>query len=353
MIDRTKSAFSSESPTSPRAISGSWLDRQLSPSLAATQRRLGTRAFAVASACVLASATGAAVLASFSAGNWAAVPGSNIVAATLAATASLVTASVFYQLLRQQHTCRVQAASAIAHNNIEWLALLGKLIELRDPETNGHNLRVALYTLMFAEALSMSPKEIVRATKGALLHDIGKLVAPDCILGKPGPLNPEERRVMEMHVQHGLNLVAQAEVLTDAIPVISAHHERYDGKGYKLGLQGEDIPYEARVFALIDVFDALTSRRVYKPALTVPEALAIMAEQRGAHFDPVLLDRFIELAPTLASRLPREEAALTSLLLQRLLPYIDFFTHMEPLLAGARYDFVAPSSAGWQLNENQ
>jgi len=105
-------------------------------------------------------------------------------------------------------------------------ALLGKLIKLRDPETNGHSLRVALYTVMFSEALEMSPNAVVRAAKGAFLHDIGKLVVPDCVLGKPGPLDPEETRTMEKHVRYGLDLIMQAAELSDAVPVVSAHHER-------------------------------------------------------------------------------------------------------------------------------
>jgi putative nucleotidyltransferase with HDIG domain len=169
----------------------------------------------------------------------------------------------------------------------------------------------------------------VRATKGALLHDVGKLAVPDHILGKPGPLTPEERTEMEQHVGYGLEIVSQSHFLQEAALVVGGHHEHYDGTGYPSGLKGEAIPREGRLFALVDVFDALTSVRVYKLALGIEEALAIMAGGRGAHFDPALFDRFQEMARDLARRLPQDETALTALLIDRLLPYLDRFVHFE------------------------
>lgn len=329
----TDSAISSAPSTLRKTLSGRWLDRQLVPSLAAIQRRLEKQAFVAALACALASATGAAVCVSAAAHGWIAGLDGYTFATILAITASLVTAAGFYPFLRHKHAWFLRAASTVAHINIEWLALVGKLIELRDPETNGHNLRVTLYSVMFAEALGMSSEAVVRIIKGALLHDIGKLVVPDHILGKPGPLNPEERKAMETHVQYGLDLVAQAEVLNEAVPVVAAHHERYDGSGYPLGLRGDEIPYEAKVFALIDVFDALTSQRCYKPAFSVTDALTLMIQERGSHFDPALFDRFICLAPAFAHGLPREEAALMNLLQDCLQPYLEHFTHIQPVFA--------------------
>jgi HD-GYP domain-containing protein (c-di-GMP phosphodiesterase class II) len=247
-------------------------------------------------------------------------------------TVSLLTAAGLYPTLRRREDGLLKDASTIAHNNIEVLALLGKLVELHDPDTNGHNLRVSLYSVMFCEALGLSPDILVRTTKGALLHDIGKIVIPDQILSKPGPLTPVERKVMQSHVLHGEDLVAQAEILNEAAPVVAGHHERFDGTGYPRGLKGKAIPLEARIFAIIDVFDALTSRRVYKPAHSVADTLSAMAGQSGLHFDPVLLDRFVELAPGYLSALPKQDTALIAMLKARLLRYFDRFTHVDPIL---------------------
>ncbi|HEX8961726.1 MAG TPA: HD domain-containing phosphohydrolase, partial [Rhodocyclaceae bacterium] len=139
----------------------------------------------------------------------------------------------------------------------------------------------------------------------------------------------EERTAMEKHVRYGLGIVSQSHALQEATAVVGGHHEHYDGKGYPSGLKGEAIPREARLFALVDVFDALVSERVYKPALRVEEALATMAAGRGAHFDPVLFDRFVRLASGFVRQLPRDEASLTALLMDRLLPYLDRFVHLE------------------------
>jgi putative nucleotidyltransferase with HDIG domain len=227
-----------------------------------------------------------------------------------------------------------QLASTISRDSIDVWWVLGKLTELRDGETAGHNLRVTTYTLLFAETLELPAEEIVRATKGALLHDVGKLAVPDCILGKPGPLTLNERAEMAKHVRYGLEIVSQCQILQEAAAVVGGHHEHYDGNGYPLGLKGEAIPREARLFALVDVFDALTSSRVYKRAFGVEEALATMAGGRGSHFDPVLFDRFKELAPDLARRLPRDEATLTTQLMNRLLPYLERLVPVQTMFEG-------------------
>lgn len=243
--------------------------------------------------------------------------------ALLAVTASAMTAAALYPAWRQVEHWLMRAASAITHDNIDFFSVLGKLTELRNGETAGHNLRVTLYTLMFAEALELPPQEIARIVKGAMLHDVGKLAVPDRVLGRPGPLTPTERAEMVKHVDYGLEIIQQSHVLQAAAPVVGAHHERYDGQGYPLGLKGKAIPYEARLFALVDVFDALTSPRVYKPAFGIETALATMAEGRSSHFDPILFDRFVEHAHDFAQRLPQDESALATLLMERLGPYFE------------------------------
>jgi putative nucleotidyltransferase with HDIG domain len=320
---------------SPVLCSPNWLDRQLAPTLAAMRQRVNSHATRATSAVVATTGIGtfaSAVLAAEAGGNWLTT---SLGAAALATTVSVLAAALFRSSLRPPHDWLFQATTAAARSNIQLLAVFGKLIELRDPETAGHNVRVTLYALMFAEALELSPETVVRTVKGALLHDIGKLVVPDRVLDKPGPLTASERAEMQAHVQHGMDLIAQAEALNDAAPVVAAHQEHYDGSGYPFGLQGEDIPYEARIVALIDVFDALTSPRVYRSALPVADALAIMAIESGTHFDPALLDRFVLLAPAFANQLPRDEVSLVGMLKQRLSPYVDHFTCVEPASAAA------------------
>lgn len=326
-----KTAFSDQS-VPRKSMDHKWLDRQLAPMLASARKRLTTKMVLVSSMLALLSGISSFAYSSMTLDVGLQGITDSLEVASLSIVISLMTAAGLYPALRRREEVLLKNTTTIAHNNIEVLALLGKLVELYDPETNGHNLRVSLYTVMFCEALGLSPDEVVRATKGALLHDIGKVMVPDYILGKPGPLTPEERHKMQTHVRHGMELVAQAEILNEAAPVIAGHHERYDGTGYPRGLKGVEIPLVARIFAIIDVFDALTSRRVYKPAYSVADALATMADQRSLHFDPILFDQFVELAPGFVSLLPRQETALVDMLNKRLLRYFDHFTHIEPLL---------------------
>ena len=244
-----------------------------------------------------------------------------VVAAVMFASALAIVG--MYPVLRKGERYLRETASIISHANIELLSLLGKLTELRGGDTAGHTLRVTVYTMLFAEALQLPRETLLRAVKGALLHDIGKLVIPDRVIGKSGTLTHEERKEMEKHVIRGLEIVDESELLNAAVNVVGFHHERYDGGGYPHGTQGEKIPLEARLFALIDVFDALTASRSYKPALTVAEALDLMAKERGSHFDPHLFDRFTEMAPKLDLIVPREESELKGMLLAQLTPYLD------------------------------
>ncbi len=308
------------------------LDSRLAIALDEAHQRSRRRGTAIALAAASASGAGAFSFA------WAmgVEPTAGVTgAAALAMIASLATAAALRPVLKLWDERLLRAVSTISHDNLDFLLMLGKLTELRHGETAGHALRVTVYTLLFAEAVGLAPDEIVRAVKGALLHDIGKLAVPDHILGKPGRLTPEERDEMEQHVTHGLEIVAQARFLREAAPVVGGHHERYDGTGYPSGLKGEAIPHETRLFALVDVFDALISPRVYKPAFGVEAALETMADGRGSHFDPVLFDRFRELAPDLAHRLPANETDLAKLLMDRLLPHLDRLVHLEPELGRA------------------
>jgi HD-GYP domain-containing protein (c-di-GMP phosphodiesterase class II) len=183
--------------------------------------------------------------------------------------------------------------------NLDALVTLGSAIAKRDSDTDAHNYRVTLYAIRLAESTGLEAERIRHLIRGAFLHDVGKIAIPDHILLKPGSLSPDEFEVMKSHVRHGTDIVAQSRWLAPAVEVISGHHEKFDGNGYPQGLTGEDIPLLARIFAIADVFDALTSKRPYKLALPLDLALNLLAEEREQHFDPELLDRFLDRADEL------------------------------------------------------
>ena len=167
-----------------------------------------------------------------------------------------------------------------------------RALELRDGDTEGHTQRVADLATELGRALGMPQANLVHLRRGALLHDIGKLAIPDCILSKPGPLNETEWEVMRQHPQLAGELLDSIEFLKPCIDVPLYHHERWDGRGYPFGLQGEAIPLAARIFAVVDVWDALTSDRPYRPAWEESAALEYIREQTGAHFDPAVVEIF-------------------------------------------------------------
>jgi HD-GYP domain-containing protein (c-di-GMP phosphodiesterase class II) len=147
--------------------------------------------------------------------------------------------------------------------------------------------------------VGLAPLKIQGLIKGAFLHDVGKIGVRDNILLKPGRLDTREFEVMKSHVSHGLDIVNRSEWLDDANQVVAYHHEKFDGSGYFAGLKGEEIPLIARIFAIADVFDALTSRRPYKDPVSFQETMEILENEKGCHFDPQLVDTFAELAEDL------------------------------------------------------
>jgi len=187
----------------------------------------------------------------------------------------------------------------LQEGNLETLRVLGSAIAKRDSDTDKHNYRVTIYAVRLAEAMGLSGASIRALIKGAMLHDVGKIGIRDAVLLKPGALTDAEYREMQTHVQHGREIVAQARWLSDALEVISGHHERYDGSGYDQGRAGADIPLGARLFSVVDVFDALTSKRPYKEAYPFDEALRLLELGRGAQFEPGVLDAFRRIARAL------------------------------------------------------
>lgn len=167
-----------------------------------------------------------------------------------------------------------------------------KALDLRDKETEGHTERVTEMVLKLARAAGLSAEELAHVRRGALLHDIGKLGIPDSILLKPGALTEDEWAVMRRHPEYAYEWLSPIEYLRAALDIPYCHHERFDGTGYPRGLSGTDIPLPARLFAVIDVYDALTSDRPYRPAWSHEEALAHIHEQAGTHFDPDAVEIF-------------------------------------------------------------
>jgi putative two-component system response regulator len=176
----------------------------------------------------------------------------------------------------------------------ETVQVLANTIEGRDPYTHGHVERVRKYTRWLAETVGWPEANMQTLEFGAMLHDLGKIMIPDQILKKPGPLSPAEWQLMRQHPAAGAKIVRDISLLKDTIPFILYHHEKWDGSGYPEGLVGENIPIEGRMLALADVFDALTTTRPYRPARPVYEVLEFIKLKAGSYFDPDLTGAFMQ-----------------------------------------------------------
>ncbi|HLF75764.1 MAG TPA: HD domain-containing phosphohydrolase [Anaerolineales bacterium] len=168
-------------------------------------------------------------------------------------------------------------------------------LDLRDKETNGHTQRVTTLTERLARAIGVQEEELVHIRHGALLHDIGKMAIPDEILLKKDKLTDEERACMQEHPSRAYKMLYPIEFLRSAIVIPHCHHEKWDGTGYPLGLKGEEIPFYARIFAVIDVWDALTNDRPYHKALPYDKVREIIRADSGKHFDPRVVEAFLRL----------------------------------------------------------
>jgi len=170
-----------------------------------------------------------------------------------------------------------------------------KALELRNADTQGHSDRVTDLTMRLVGKLGINGNELIHIRRGALLHDIGKLAIPDKILLKEGVLNKEERAIIEKHPDYAKEMIGQIEYLEESLDIPYCHHEKWDGTGYPRGLIGEEIPLSARIFALVDVWDALVSDRPYRKAMDSKKALSIISDGSGKHFDPSMVKVFLKL----------------------------------------------------------
>ena len=173
----------------------------------------------------------------------------------------------------------------------------GIALELRDHFTFGHTVRVTDMALRLARKLGITGMALKDLHRGALVHDVGKIGIPDLILLKPGELDPDERRIMRLHPQLAYEMLSPITFLRDSLDIPYCHHEKWDGTGYPRGLKMLDIPFHARIFAVCDVYDALTSERAYRKAMPVGEAIGYIEDQREKYFDPMIVDRFLEMIP--------------------------------------------------------
>jgi putative nucleotidyltransferase with HDIG domain len=208
---------------------------------------------------------------------------------TLAGQAAIAidNATLFDNLLRSNYQLN-QAYDATIEG---WSAAL----DLRDKETEGHTQRVTKMTVRLAKEMGFSKQELVHVRRGALLHDIGKMGVPDRILLKPDKLTDDEWIAMRKHPEFAYNMLSPIHYLQDALDIPYCHHEKWDGTGYPRGLKGEQIPLTARIFAIVDVWDAITSNRPYRAAWSREKALEHIRSLSGSHFDPQVAKKFVEI----------------------------------------------------------
>ncbi|MDR7446029.1 MAG: HD-GYP domain-containing protein [Armatimonadota bacterium] len=200
-------------------------------------------------------------------------------------------ASAFDEMVEALRAREAELAAAYDTTLEGW----SRALDLRDRETRGHTLRVAALAVELARAMGVPEDQVVHVRRGALLHDIGKMAIPDEILHKPGPLTAEEMAVMRRHPQYAYELLWPIRYLRPALDIPYCHHERWDGSGYPRGLRGEEIPLAARIFAVVDVWDALSNPRPYRPAWPQDKARAYLQEQAGRQFDPEVVAAFLRL----------------------------------------------------------
>jgi putative nucleotidyltransferase with HDIG domain len=237
-------------------------------------------------------------------------------AGVLAASAVLPLVLVFHMTLRSvlgrlgDAELHVEKVDRLYLSTIETLATA---IEAKDGVTHDHIRRVQRFAIGLAHALGIHDDETIKAIKAAaLLHDTGKLAVPEHILNKPGKLTPLEFEQMKLHVDVGADILASIDFPYPVVPIVRAHHESWDGSGYPRGLKGDDIPIGARILSVVDCYDALTSDRPYRPALSDEDSMKIIVDRRGTMYDPLVVDTFLkvyrEIAAVAMEPVPHQDA---------------------------------------------
>jgi putative nucleotidyltransferase with HDIG domain len=205
----------------------------------------------------------------------------------------------YHQSLEEMVRARTEmlrhAMEDLEHSYDVTLEALGDALDLKDSETEGHSKRVTAYAIALARAMGIPPDEIKIIARGAFLHDIGKMAIPDDILRKPGKLNPEEQQLMREHCARGYHMLRKIPFLAGAAEIVFCHQEYYDGNGYPNGLSGHEIPIGARIFAVADTLDAITSDRPYRKARGFDAAREEVLRCSGTQFDPAVVEVFLKI----------------------------------------------------------
>lgn len=199
------------------------------------------------------------------------------------------------QVVRARTEMLRQAMEDLEHSYDITLEALGDALDLKDSETEGHSKRVTAYTIALARAMGISPAEIKVIARGAFLHDIGKMAIPDEILRKPAALTPEEQEIMREHCTRGFNILRKIPFLSEAAEIVFCHQEHFDGSGYPSCLRGGEIPIGARIFAVADTLDAITSDRPYRKASSFDAARQEILRCSGSQFDPSVVEVFLKI----------------------------------------------------------
>ncbi len=197
-------------------------------------------------------------------------------------------------ILRLQPTALRRQADELRSSYESIVAVLCAALDLRDNVTYGHAQRVSALSSVVAWQMGLRKEEVRQIEKAAILHDIGKIGVADAVLSNPGPLNEAEWAEMKRHPELGYQILRDIDFLNDVAEIVHAHHERFDGDGYPRGLKGEEIPLGARIFAVVDAYDAMTSHRPYRKAIPHNTAVQEIARNAGSQFDPEVVKAFLE-----------------------------------------------------------
>lgn len=199
------------------------------------------------------------------------------------------------QLIKKMNIELKESNEKLENAYLETIKLLRYTVEAKDSYTRGHSDRVSAYSVLIGEELGLYDKDLTTLRIGGLFHDIGKIGIPDSILLKPSKLTEEEYNEIKKHPSIGKQIIANASIFRDIIPIITYHHEKYDGSGYPHGLKGKEIPFLARIVAVADAFDAMTSRRSYREELDLEEVKKTINNYKGTQFDPEVANAFTNI----------------------------------------------------------